>query len=43
MDDFNEVTFESSVISYGSQTVTKRYRVGFEFESSVISYGSQTN
>ena len=35
--------FESSVISYGSQTrdrVRDRERV---FESSVISYGSQTN
>ena len=37
-----EVAFESSVISYGSQTHLKLIKVSQEFESSVISYGSQT-
>ena len=36
------VKFESSVISYGSQTLHKLGRLTLEFESSVISYGSQT-
>ncbi len=35
-------TFESSVISYGSQTVIEEYSEEVTFESSVISYGSQT-
>ena len=34
--------FESSVISYGSQTHHKRGTDTGRFESSVISYGSQT-
>ena len=34
--------FESSVISYGSQTATGNGPDNPEFESSVISYGSQT-
>ena len=34
--------FESSVISYGSQTRINLYRLSIVFESSVISYGSQT-
>ena len=34
--------FESSVISYGSQTTLKTKIGKFSFESSVISYGSQT-
>ena len=34
--------FESSVISYGSQTVTHMVLNVQKFESSVISYGSQT-
>ena len=34
--------FESSVISYGSQTMTSSHESCGEFESSVISYGSQT-
>ena len=34
--------FESSVISYGSQTDSSRGWCSFRFESSVISYGSQT-
>ena len=36
------VTFESSVISYGSQTLTSFMSFSTLFESSVISYGSQT-
>ena len=35
-------TFESSVISYGSQTVAPEGTEINAFESSVISYGSQT-
>ena len=34
--------FESSVISYGSQTPGMVSGASFPFESSVISYGSQT-
>ena len=34
--------FESSVISYGSQTAKCQFPVSRMFESSVISYGSQT-
>ena len=34
--------FESSVISYGSQTSLVRSATSLMFESSVISYGSQT-
>ena len=34
--------FESSVISYGSQTNEKSDDKDYTFESSVISYGSQT-
>ena len=34
--------FESSVISYGSQTEIQIRLQGIKFESSVISYGSQT-
>ena len=34
--------FESSVISYGSQTVEGAINEPWLFESSVISYGSQT-
>ena len=34
--------FESSVISYGSQTLTQYSSISKMFESSVISYGSQT-
>ena len=35
--------FESSVISYGSQTSERRLMAWQTFESSVISYGSQTS
>ena len=34
--------FESSVISYGSQTIEAKHQEKMQFESSVISYGSQT-
>ena len=34
--------FESSVISYGSQTTAWAQAIWHSFESSVISYGSQT-
>ena len=34
--------FESSVISYGSQTYLENRLNNLQFESSVISYGSQT-
>ena len=34
--------FESSVISYGSQTAYDLVEKNSKFESSVISYGSQT-
>ena len=34
--------FESSVISYGSQTTIPLIYILLPFESSVISYGSQT-
>ena len=34
--------FESSVISYGSQTMRYYNKRDIPFESSVISYGSQT-
>ena len=36
------IRFESSVISYGSQTDTENDVEHLAFESSVISYGSQT-
>ena len=36
------VRFESSVISYGSQTIILNSNRRSTFESSVISYGSQT-
>ena len=36
------IPFESSVISYGSQTLTQYSSISKMFESSVISYGSQT-
>ena len=35
--------FESSVISYGSQTDVSQLASPSTFESSVISYGSQTS
>ena len=35
--------FESSVISYGSQTIALCWARKPQFESSVISYGSQTS
>ena len=34
--------FESSVVSYGSQTTEQEDRHDTMFESSVVSYGSQT-
>ena len=34
--------FESSVISYGSETIREGLLFPEEFESSVISYGSET-
>ena len=34
--------FESSVISYGSETLRISFKRAFLFESSVISYGSET-
>ena len=37
-----KLRFESSVISYGSQTAIKKDGQITGFESSVISYGSQT-
>ena len=37
------VKFESSVISYGSQTLLPSQTRDALFESSVISYGSQTS
>ncbi len=37
-----KLRFESSVISYGCQTVRKEYNFSASFESSVISYGCQT-
>lgn len=37
-----KLRFESSVISYGSQTFLKTPQVKHTFESSVILYGSQT-
>ena len=37
-----KLRFESSVISYGSQTYMERIGLEPMFESSVISYGSQT-
>ena len=37
-----EPWFESSVISYGSQTIQISFSTLPAFESSVISYGSQT-
>ena len=36
------MTFESSVISYGSKTNAKEASKRLAFESSVISYGSKT-
>ena len=38
-----KLRFESSVISYGSQTDLFEVMEDKRFESSVISYGSQTN
>ena len=38
-----KLRFESSVISYGSQTELLTYNSYYRFESSVISYGSQTH
>ena len=38
-----KLRFESSVISYGSQTLKYLLNLKHLFESSVISYGSQTN
>ena len=38
----NQVQFESSVISYGSKTVSNCLDGLVKFESSVISYGSKT-
>ena len=38
-----KLRFESSVISYGSQTKFSFSTATDRFESSVISYGSQTN
>ena len=37
-----KLRFESSVISYGSQTIILEVHHNRQFESSVISYGSQT-
>ena len=37
-----KLRFESSVISYGSQTTSPQAIKMYAFESSVISYGSQT-
>ena len=37
-----KLRFESSVISYGSQTEYPSDMAAIKFESSVISYGSQT-
>ena len=37
-----KLRFESSVISYGSQTENDGTGIAQKFESSVISYGSQT-
>ena len=37
-----KLRFESSVISYGSQTTADLGFINAPFESSVISYGSQT-
>ena len=37
-----KLRFESSVISYGSQTAHIDTSLPYSFESSVISYGSQT-
>ena len=37
-----KLRFESSVISYGSQTLADCFKISCTFESSVISYGSQT-
>ena len=34
--------FESSVISYGNQTLKEDMNKAYMFESSVISYGNQT-
>ena len=42
MSDRRIMRFESSVISYGSQTIHYVFNGLFLFESSVISYGSQT-
>ena len=39
---FKASEFESSVISYGSQTTYDTFILENKFESSVISYGSQT-
>ena len=38
-----EMRFESSVISYGSETDEEEDHDEYEFESSVISYGSETS
>lgn len=37
-----KLRFESSVISYGSQTIRGKQPINATFESSVVSYGSQT-
>ena len=39
---FPPLKFESSVISYGNQTLRHDPAPGVWFESSVISYGNQT-
>ena len=39
----DNVTFESSVISYGSEADTVHIPAFSKFESSVISYGSEAN
>ncbi len=42
IDEYHAHQFESSVISYGSQTKQITFKLWKLFESSVISYGSQT-
>ena len=37
-----KLRFESSVVSYGSQTIPPSNILSMLFESSVVSYGSQT-
>ena len=43
IDEYHAHQFESSVISYGSQTAANAIKPAIVFESSVISYGSQTH